>query len=171
MVIYGTAFYWAFEGFNVVMMEIMDSQLNDIAYLIQFRDRINTNVSRKSVAWHLDHSLKVINTISEVLISSDPERYQHRFNWIRFILFTLRYMPRGKGKSSVFVLPPDKIKTEDLLSQLEIARNHLDQLESLDKNSNFIHPLFGQLNKRQTRRFLKMHTIHHLGIVMDILKS
>ncbi|MDY8134025.1 DUF1569 domain-containing protein [Aquimarina sp. 2201CG5-10] len=151
--------------------EFMDSQLYDIAYLIQFRDSVNTKVSKAPIAWHLDHCLKVINRIHDILKSSDPKIYKKRFNSIRLFSFTFGYIPRGRGQAPAAVLPPDNIKTEDLLSQLEQARKNLKDLETMEKDSNFIHPVFGQLNIPQTKRFLKIHTQHHLKIVKDILKE
>jgi len=149
----------------------MDSQLYDIAYLIQFKDQVNTKVSKVPIAWHLDHSLKVINKIHDVLKSSDPSVYEKRFSLARSFSYTFGYIPRGIGKSPGSVLPPNVIKTEDILSQLEIARENLSDLESLEENVNFIHPVFGQLNKKQAKRFLKIHTIHHLKIIQDILRK
>ncbi|AXT50755.1 DUF1569 domain-containing protein [Aquimarina sp. BL5] len=149
----------------------MDSQLYDIAYLIQFKDQVNTKVSKVPIAWHLDHSLKVINKIHDVLKSSDPSVYEKRFSLARNFSYTFGYIPRGIGKSPGSVLPPNDIKTEDILSQLEIARENLLDLESLDENVNFIHPVFGQLNKKQAKRFLKIHTRHHLKIIQDILRK
>ncbi len=149
----------------------MDSQLYDIAYLIQFRDRLNTNVSKVPVSWHLDHSLKVVNRILDILKSSDPSVYDKRFNLARIFSFTFGYIPRGRGQSPAAVLPPDNIKTEDILSQLELARENLAGLSDLNSNTNFIHPVFGQLNKKQTQRFLRIHTKHHLKIIQDILRK
>ncbi|WP_299245058.1 DUF1569 domain-containing protein [uncultured Aquimarina sp.] len=149
----------------------MDSQLYDIAYLIQFRDCTNTNVSKVPIAWHLDHSLKVINRIHDVLKSSDPTVYEKRFSLARSFSYTFGYIPRGRGKSPASVLPPEDIKTEDILSQLEIARENIADLSNLDPNVNFIHPVFGQLNKKQAKRFLKIHTKHHLKIIQDILRK
>ncbi|WP_378183789.1 DUF1569 domain-containing protein [Aquimarina sp. SS2-1] len=149
----------------------MDSQLYDIAYLIQFRDRVNAKVSQVPIAWHLDHSLKVINRIHHVLKSSDPSFYEKRFSLARSFFFTFGYIPRGKGKSPGSVLPPEVIKTEDILSQLEAARENIADLESLDPYVNFIHPVFGQLNKKHTKQFLKIHTKHHLKIIQDILRK
>ncbi|WP_299439804.1 DUF1569 domain-containing protein [uncultured Aquimarina sp.] len=147
----------------------MDSQLYDIAYLIQFRDRVNATVSKVPIAWHLDHSLKVINRIHDVLKSSDPTVYEKRFNLARSFSFLFGYIPRGRGQSPAAVLPPKEIKTEGILSQLEIARENLSDLENLNENVNFIHPVFGQLNKKQSKRFLEIHTKHHLKIIRDIL--
>ncbi|WP_299314091.1 DUF1569 domain-containing protein [uncultured Aquimarina sp.] len=149
----------------------MDSQLYDIAYLIQFRDCVNANVSEVPIAWHLDHSLKVINKIHDVLKSSDSTVYEKRFNLVRSFSFTFGFIPRGRGESPGSVLPPNDIKTEDILSQLEIARENLSELSSLELNANFIHPVFGQLNKKQAKRFLKIHTKHHLKIIQDILRK
>ncbi len=154
---------------NDVKKGSMDSQLYDIAYLIQFRDSVNTNVSKVPVAWHLDHTLKVVNRIHNILQNSDPTVYEKRFSLTRVFSFTLGYIPRGRAKSPAAVLPPNTIKTEDILSQLEEARENLSELEKLDQNVNFIHPVFGQLNKKQAKRFLKIHTKHHLKIVRDIL--
>lgn len=149
----------------------MDSQLYDIAYLIQFRDRLNKKVSKMPVAWHLDHTLKVVNRIHDVLKTSDPTVYKKRYNLSRIFSFTFGFIPRGKGRSPAAVLPPDDIRTEDILSQLEMARENLANLQDLDPNVNFIHPVFGQLNKKQTHRFLKIHTKHHLKIIQDILRK
>jgi len=149
----------------------MDGQLYDIAYLIQFRDSIDTRVSKVPVVWHLDHILKVINKISEALKISDGNVYQKRFSWIRTFSFVLRCIPRGKRQSPASVLPPQTIKTEDILLQLEQARKNIRDIEMLDKNSNFLHPVYGQLNKRQSKRFLEIHTQHHLKIIKDILRS
>ncbi|MFD2561623.1 DUF1569 domain-containing protein [Aquimarina rubra] len=156
---------------NDAKKEYMDSQLYDIAYLIQFRDRVNTKVSKVPIAWHLDHSLKVINRIHDVLKSSDPTVYEKRFNLARRFSFAFGYIPRGKGKSPGSVLPPDDIQTEDILSQLEIARENIADFKSFDADVNFIHPVFGQLNKKQAKQFLKIHTKHHLKIIQDILRK
>lgn len=149
----------------------MDSRLYDIAYLIQFKDVLSTNVSKAPIAWHLDHSLKVINKIHDVLRDSDPTVYEKRFSFSRTFSFLFGYIPRGRAKSPASVLPSYKIKTEEILSQLEKARVNIKDLEVLDQNANFVHPIFGHLNTKQTKRFLDLHTKHHLKIVSDILRN
>ncbi len=156
---------------NVVKNEFMDSQLHDIAYLIQFKDSINTKVSKVPISWHLDHSLKVINITHDILRSSNPDVYKKHFSLTRTVSFNLGYIPRGKVNSPTSVLPPDSIQTKDVLSQLDLARENLQDLDNIDDNANFMHPIFGQLNKKQTKRFLKVHTQHHLKIIADILKN
>ncbi len=171
LIVIGNLAFWGYgQGDNNDAKKgFMDSQLYDIAYLIQFRDSLNTKVSEAPIAWHLDHSLKVINRIHDVLKSSDPTVYEKRFSLTRIFSFTFGYIPRGRAKSPAAVLPPKEIKTQDVLSQLEIARENLSDFENLDQNVNFIHPVFGQLNKKQSKRFLEIHTRHHLKIIRDIL--
>ena len=149
----------------------MDSKLYDIAYLIQFKDITREQVSKVPIAWHLDHSLKVINKIHGVLKNSDPTVYEKRFSFSRAFIFLFGYIPRGRAKSPASVLPSYDIKTEEILSQLEEARLNFRELETLDRNANFVHPIFGHLNTKQTKRFLEVHTKHHLKIVSDILRN
>jgi hypothetical protein len=67
-------------------------------------------------------------------------------------------------------MPPNIIKIKDIVSQLIKARDSVEEIEFLEGASNFIHPVYGQLNKKQTKRLLEVHTRHHLKIVRDILK-
>ena len=67
------------------------------------------------------------------------------------------------------MLPPEIIVKEDIENQLEKAKENMAMLSILEDNQFFTHPLFKQLNKKQTLKFLKLHTNHHLKIVKDIL--
>lgn len=149
----------------------MKSELNTIEKFLVHRDSLNTEVSKVAVAWHLDHSLKVINGICDSLQASDPQKYKRKFNVPRLFSFTFGFIPRGRAQSPKSVLPPDTIKTDNIVSQLGSARDKLLALEGLDEKSNFRHPVFNQLNKRQAKRFIEIHTRHHLKIVKDILKE
>ena len=44
-------------------------------------------------------------------------------------------------------------------------------MKELHANSNFKHPYFGVLNLKMTKRFLEIHTNHHLKIIKEILQS
>jgi hypothetical protein len=128
------------------------------------------SVSKSDVGWHIDNSLKVINSVSEALINSDPKDYKSRFNVMRFFAFTIGSFPRGKAKAPKRVLPPKKILKEDIKNQLELAVQNIVSINNTGENQYFMHPLFKELNKKQTIKFLKLHTNHHLKIIRDILK-
>ena len=45
------------------------------------------------------------------------------------------------------------------------------KLENISKDHYFEHPFFGKIKRKETIRFLEIHTNHHLKIIDDILKS
>lgn len=149
----------------------MKRELNTIEEYLVHRDSMNKEVSKVAIAWHLDHSLKVINRICDTLRVSKPEAYKGEFSMSRIFSFTFNYIPRGRANSPTAVRPPDTIKTKDIVSQLLEAREKVVMIESLDSKANFNHPVFGQLNKKQAKRFIEVHTYHHLKIIKDILKK
>lgn len=132
-------------------------------------ETINTNISNSSVGWHIDHSLKVLITVSKAVKISKPEEYQLKFNKTRLYIFAKGSIPRGIAKAPKLVLPPENITKEGLIFQLEEANKLLHILEELPEKSNFKHPYFGLLNLPMTKKFLKLHTDHHLKIITDIL--
>ncbi|MCB0461299.1 MAG: DUF1569 domain-containing protein [Flavobacteriaceae bacterium] len=134
------------------------------------RDKRNESVSTSDVAWQIDHSLKVINLVSETLLKSNPEDYKSNFNKWRLLLFTIGYLPRGRVKAPKFVRPPEIISTEDLNTQTQLAYQNILKLKSAPKHAYFKHFIFGVLHKKGTVRFLQLHTNHHLKIIRDILK-
>jgi len=146
-------------------------ELNKLESFIPYRDSINQNVSEVDVAWHLDHSLKVINAVIDTLKSSNPEDYRQSVNIGRSYILLSGRIPRGRGQSPDFVLPPKNVLTQDLEKQLKHARAELTTMNSLHKNSYFNHFAFGMLHKEDAKRFLEIHTNHHLAIVEDILTT
>ena len=137
---------------------------------IPFHETINNNVSKASVGWHLDHSFKVLNAVLLSLIDSKTEEYQWKFNKTRFIVYALGFFPRGKVKAPKSVQSYEAIILNDLKIQLETFKSRISEINALDKNANFNHPIFGVLNLKQTIYFLQLHTKHHLKIIDDILK-
>jgi len=146
-------------------------QLAKIESNIEFRDVKNTKVSKADVAWHLDHSLKTINRITEVLEQSDPAAFESSFSLTKIASLTAGFIPRGRTQSPQIVRPPEIILTDDILKQLTEARRNIETLQHLEAKANFNHPVFGMLNKAQTIRFLEVHTYHHLKIIADIQKQ
>ncbi len=149
---------------------MLDREFSAIKEYIDCQEKKNLKISKANVGWHLDHSLKVINSVFEALRNSSSDDYKKNFNTLRLFTFTLGFFPRGKAKSPKRVLPPEIILKEDIETQLEKAIINLKKIEILDENQSFTHPLFKQLNKKQTIKFLKLHTNHHLKIVKDIVQ-
>lgn len=147
---------------------LLKNELDEIAQLIDQGDKKNNNISKKGVFWHLDHSLIIIINVSKMLKKSDPLGYKSTFNFTRTLIFILNFFPRGKGKAPKAVHPTDDITKEELLKQFEEAKQQINSIKHLPAKSNFIHPLFGMLNLKQTLKFLKIHTNHHLKICRDI---
>lgn len=148
---------------------ILTNLLFKIKNKLTFKNKINNRVSQSSVGWHLDHALKVINTVSEKTINSNPEDYKSNFNFKRLVLLNLGFFPRGKAKAPKITQPPKNILEAHVQAQLQTAHTNIKKLEKLSGNTYFNHPMFGMLNKKQTIRFLEIHTHHHLKIVSDIL--
>ncbi|OEK05531.1 hypothetical protein BFP71_09730 [Roseivirga misakiensis] len=149
----------------------MDKHFDKIESLIPLRDSLNAEVSKSDVAWHIDHMLKVVNKIYDSLSSSDPTEYKYQFSLARPFVFLWGDFPRGIATSPKVVLPPDNINTADIYTQLKEARDKMDRFDELPKKSFFYHFAFKNLNRRRTKRFIEVHTKHHLKIIRDILKS
>jgi hypothetical protein len=152
-------------------IEILKTLLLEIEKHIPNKDITNTSISKSTVGWQLDHALKVINAVSGVIIKTNPNKYKKEFNFMRLVLFSLYFIPRGKAEAPKTVRPPEIITEIDLKNQLSQAQKHIEKLIPLPKTSHFKHHIFGMLSKKQTLRFLEVHTKHHLKIVRDILKS
>ena len=133
-------------------------------------EQIKPTVSKSSVGWHIEHSLKTIDLITTACKKSDPNTYQWKFKLNRFlILDVLQKIPRGKAKAPKVVQPEGEITRESLQLHLEKVHQNLENWENLDPNCYFFHPYFGHLHKKATEKFLKLHTLHHLHIIEDIL--
>jgi hypothetical protein len=152
-------------------MEKLAALISEIESKIEFRNSKNNIVSKSDIAWHLDHVLKVINGISAVLKKSNPTDYKSTFNFKRSLILFLGKIPRGKAKAPETVISIGEISLEDLKLQVDNAKNSISEFKNYNPKNNFQHPLFGQLNSKETLRFLEIHTKHHLKIVDDILKK
>jgi hypothetical protein len=137
------------------------------SHIVDF-EKTNVAISQSSVGWHIDHSLMVINGIIVQLKKSNPEQYKWRLNWNRIFIQSINKIPRGKAKAPKVVQPLEPSTADLLISKLEIAKNSLLDLETLNANSYFTHPYFGDLNLKKTIWFLNLHTNHHLKIIKDI---
>ena len=155
---------------KTLRIKVLENALQNIENYIPKSEVINTNVSKVNVAWHLDHSLKVINAVVKNMQNSDSETYKNNFTLMGRIVFALKYIPRGKGKAPKHVMPSETILIDDIKTQLEEAKKNINTIPDLDLNAYFKHPLFGNVNTSRVIRFLDAHTNHHLKIVKSILK-
>jgi hypothetical protein len=133
-------------------------------------EKTNSKISSSSIGWQIDHCLLVINGIINQLEMSNPSEYRPKFNFPKFIVFATGKIPRGKARAPKIVSPVDVATLEELNSKIELAKNNILKLNSFPTNAHFKHPFFNDLNVKQTEKFLKIHTNHHLKIIEDILK-
>ena len=155
---------------KTVNTSVLENRLALLESYIPNYEETNKNVSKVGVAWHLDHSLKVINSVVKSMENSDPTLYENNFKFLGKIFLKLGFFPRGKAKAPKYVKPPEVILKADIISQLTEAKQHVNAIQDLNENAYFKHPLFGNTNKFRVVRFLDTHTNHHLKIVKNILK-
>jgi len=151
-------------------MKNIDAILPELANYIAHHNQSNQAVSEASVGWHIEHSLLVIKQITATVAQSEPKLYNSKFNVKRFVVFLTKIIPRGKAKAPKVVIPVDEITIETLQESLKNTYQAIAYLKDCQEKQYFMHPFFGQLNKKQTIQFLAIHTQHHLKIVRDILK-
>jgi hypothetical protein len=153
-----------------VFIQNPENLIQELQDYLSLKDEKDTSTSASNVGWHLDHSLKVFNTVSENFLKSNPKMYAYEFNKWRTLCFILGYFPRGKAKAPRQVSSPKIITTKELELQFKLALSHTRMIKKAHHNAYFRHLIFGNLNKKRTIRFLQIHTAHHLKIIKDILK-
>ncbi len=151
-------------------MKNLDAILPELANYIADYNQSNHAISEASVGWHIEHSLLVIKQVTATVAQSEPKLYKSKFNVKRFIVFLTKTIPRGKAKAPKVVIPSEEITVDLLQESLKNTYQAITYLKDCEANQYFMHPFFGQLNKKQTIKFLAIHTKHHLKIIRDILK-
>lgn len=150
-------------------IDLLKKQLREMKIYIEDSEIINPAVSKASVGWHLAHNLKVLNNVLDAVQNSDPKDHRSSFNLKKTLVFLTRRIPRGKARAPKVVLPHEIITREALISQLDRAEAKLREFPRLHEKSNFNHPFFDNLNKKETKKFLEIHNRHHIKIIKDIL--
>ena len=145
------------------------AKLNELEGYFEYNNHISESISKATVGWQSYHILKVINIVCDSIKISDPKDYKKSFNKYKTLCFTFNYFPRGKGRAPKVTRPPEVFKLDDLINQLKLVNQNIQDFISLDYRINFKHPIFGQLNKKETLKFFVIHTEHHLKIIRDIL--
>lgn len=147
----------------------LNNYINQLEAFISQHETINPSVSKATIGWQIDHSLKVLNNVCIAVKSSDPKTYKKNMKFLGKLLLFLGKFPRGKARAPKHVLPPETITKQDLISQVVDAKNNIETIASLPQNAYFKHPMFGHINTKRVTRFLEVHTKHHLKIIDDIL--
>ena len=79
-------------------MQKLTNLVDELASYIPQLEARNENVSASTVGWQIDHCLLVINGIIEQLEISNPNEFQPKWNFPKFMVFTTGKIPRGKRR-------------------------------------------------------------------------
>ncbi len=145
--------------------------LDNLESKIPHSEKLNPAVSRSSVGWHIEHTMMATFQIIHAVEKSNPEKYSRKFNPKRLLVFTINKIPRGRGKAPKSVLPPGEFSIDKIKEDIQKLKSKVSVLTNLHHSSFFEHPYFGNLNLKDTIKFLNIHTKHHLKIIDDIIKS
>lgn len=152
-------------------MQKLNNVIQELESNIKNFETVNSTVSNASIGWHVDHCLIIFSRVLSALEKSNPEEYKPKFNWKRTLVFATNTISRGKIKAPSIALPEGNTSEKSLHEQLEKVKTKLATIHNLPKNSFFPHPFLDDLNVKQTKKFLVLHTTHHLKIIRDILKK
>ncbi len=149
-------------------MQKLINLVDELASYIPQLEARNETVSSSSVGWQIEHSLLVISSVIEGVKRSDPASYKWRFKPLKYVILWRGVIPRGKVGAPK-VVTPGEITPESLQAHIALCRQRLAELEQVRNDHYFTHPFFGDLKKKETLRFLYVHTEHHLKIIRDML--
>lgn len=152
-------------------MKTLVALINELENKIPFIAQKNNAISQVTVGWHLEHSLLALVKMITAVEHSNPADYKWKFNLKRSIVLTLGKFPRGKAKAPDSVKPGKEINDTTIKSLLEKARKKVELFEKLDHDKFFKHPVFHDVQLKQARRIIAIHTHHHIKIINDIIKG
>jgi len=133
---------------------------------------VETSVSQKGIYWHVDHCLRILEGIPEVMHSSEKQDYNPKSSLMKFVIMSFGWMPRGKGKSPKHVLPDENnLNKESIQKRFDRAFLQVIDAANLPEWQFFRHPLFGSLKRDEAIKFMGIHTRHHLKILREIEKA
>lgn len=150
-------------------MQKLHKQLDELESFIPQLDVRNEAISASTVGWQIEHDLLVISSVIEGVKRSDPASYKWRFKPLKYVILWRGVIPRGKVGAPK-VVTPGEITPESLQAHIALCRQRLAELVQVRNDHYFTHPFFGDLKKKETLRFLYVHTEHHLKIIKDILQ-
>jgi hypothetical protein len=142
------------------------------------------SVSGWSVAQQVEHTLRAFSAMLGVVVSLAPSgsappqaraaRARPTFAG-RFVLFTGR-IPRGRGRAPATLLPVEEPTQAAARELLAAARAELRRLSEAREDVGrwpgaLPHPALGLFSAAHWLRFARIHTLHHLRLVADILRA
>lgn len=145
--------------------------INKLESKIPELEKLAPSVSASSVGWHIQHTLLASFSIIKAIENSNPKNYQWKFNLKKVFVFTLNKIPRGKGKAPKFTLPVEAISADKLKDDIQLLKEKIKVLSTLQPKQFFEHPYFGNLNLKNTIKMLQLHTQHHINIINDIIRK
>ena len=151
-------------------MNKINNLLNNLEAQVDNYSKLNQNISEGNVGWHIVHSCLVVNSVCAAVVKSNASKFIKKFSFKAFLVLLLNSFPRGKAKAPSFTMPSEELSPTYILKSIQASRASIETLSKADKNQYFTHPIFGELNKADTFKFLAVHTNHHLKIIKDILK-
>ena len=151
-------------------MQKLRKQLDELESFIPQLDVRNEAISASSVGWQMEHDLLVISSVIEGVKRSDSTKYKWRFKPLKYVILWRGVIPRGKVGAPKIVTPGE-ITQETLRAHVALCRQRLAELEQVGMDHYFTHPFFGDLKKKETLRFLYVHTEHHLKIIREMLAN
>lgn len=149
---------------------LFEKQLIELESYIPQLEKTNSKVSKSTVGWQIDHSLRVLRGISWQLGEPNPKEFKSKFSFQKYFILLTKIIPRGKAKVPKIVQNDKEITKESIKEFLEATKIQISKLNTLPKNVFFPHPILGDLNKKDTIRFMEIHTEHHLKIIRDMLR-
>jgi hypothetical protein len=150
-------------------MKSLLALINELENKLPFIEQKKETVSQVTVGWHIEHSLLALIKMISAVEHSNPADYKWKFNLKRSIVLGLGKIPRGKARVPDSVKPAGEISVANIMGLLEKAKQKAASFEKLGQDKFFTHPVFGDVQVKQARRIIAIHTHHHLKIINDII--
>ena len=151
-------------------MQKLRKQLDELESYIPHLEVRNDAISASTVGWQIEHDLLVISSVIEGVKRADPAAYKWQFKPLKYVVLWRGVIPRGKVGAPKLVTPGE-ITQDTLQAHIILCRQRLVELEQVEAGNYFTHPFFGHLKKKETFRFLYVHTEHHLKIIREMLAN
>ncbi len=152
-------------------MKNLDEQLNELENYIPQYKLNSPATSAGSVGWHITHCLLTMANVMAAVSRSDAASYTPKKSLLKFVVMNSGFIPRGKVKAPKIVQPigvDDEVVLKEKLLQ---AKKSLASINSWNARQYFDHPIFGHVPANKTKRFIAVHTNHHLKIIREILRN